>query len=519
MFNQFHDIMGGCSIREAFDDARESYGEALHIGAKALNAAVQKLSWSIGTMKPHIAALSTEKDWHLWEQGDLGVPYVVFNPLSWELDALVQANKRLASVEDELGNALPIQSVRASRTNGSDKWDTLFPARVPAFGYRVFWMYRDRPAVHPWPRTGMLEAAEDRLENELVRIVLDRQTGYIKQLYDKRLNCDLFRADAAVPVVLDETDSDTWGHNRDRYRNEIGKFSGATLKLIENGPLRATIGVTSCYGTSSLRQYVSLRHDSSVVQVRVDLDWREKHRMLKLSFPAGVKEPHATWEIPYGHLSRPVDGKEVPGQSWVYVSGQAVSAAASSESAEGLLMSSPVIGVGIANDAKYGYDVLEHEIRLTVVRSPIYADHYGQRDEWVEYMDQGQQQFQYSIISHPGHWQESGIQRKADELNVPPITIWETYHEGELPQCYEGVRISSPQVSVTALKRAEDNNGWIARCHETLGKPTAVQIELPALQRVWQAVFGASEVKTFAIPDDADLPVGEVNFIEHIVRE
>jgi len=105
MFNQFHDIMGGCSIREAFRDARESYGEALHLAAKALNAALQKISWSIDTMKPQIRSLSKEKDWVLWEHEDCGTPFVVFNPHSWEVEAPVTAGRRAGHRRERRGRA------------------------------------------------------------------------------------------------------------------------------------------------------------------------------------------------------------------------------------------------------------------------------------------------------------------------------------------------------------------------------------------------------------------------------
>ena len=50
LFNQFHDIKGGCSIKEAYEDAEEFYGQALAIGAEVLNATVQMISWNINTM-------------------------------------------------------------------------------------------------------------------------------------------------------------------------------------------------------------------------------------------------------------------------------------------------------------------------------------------------------------------------------------------------------------------------------------------------------------------------------------
>lgn len=500
MFNQFHDIMGGCSIREAFQDAREGYGEALNIGAKTLNAALQKLSWSINTMKPEVKSLSKEKDWLSWEHADVGTPYVVFNPLSWDVEVPVVANRRFAGIADDEGNAVPIQTVRASRTNGSDKWDTLFTARVPAMGYRVYWCFltKELPAA---PVASPVEAEGCVLENAFLRVEIQPHTGYIARLLDKRTNTDVLGGPGAVPIVIDEHHSDTWGHGLRSYRDRIGNFADAEVKVLENGPLRGTLRVTSRYNGSVLRQDFILHAGAAELQVKVQLDWREQHKMLKLSFPVGVEQPEAVSEIPFGHLQRAVNGWERPGQQWFDVSGKPAGA-------EGKR------GLAILNNAKYAYDVLDNEARMTVVRSPFFADHYGVRDELVTYMDQGVQEFAYALAPHEGSWRDSGIVRKAFELNVPPVTIWETYHEGALPQQLCGIAISSAQIVATAFKLAEDGDGWIMRCYETSGRPAETAIALPQLDRQWNSAFGKCEIKTFHIPFDAKLPVREVNLVE-----
>ncbi|QHW33525.1 alpha-mannosidase [Paenibacillus rhizovicinus] len=501
MFNQFHDIMGGCSIREAFQDAREAYGEALNIGAKTLNAALQRLSWSINTMKPEVKSLSKEKDWLSWEHADVGTPFVVFNPLSWDVELPVTANRRFASITDDEGNAVPIQTVRASRTNGEDKWDTLFMARIPAMGYRVYWCFMTKELPAP-AIASPVEAVSCVLENAFLRVEIQKHTGYISRLVDKRTNAEMLSGPGAVPVIIDEHHSDTWGHGLHSYRDLIGYFSDAEVKVLEEGPLRGTIRVTSRYNGSVLRQDFILHHHAAELQVKVQLDWREKHKMLKLSFPVAVEQPEAVSEIPYGHIQRKANGREVPGQQWIDVSGLAV------ESDDGRR------GLAILNNAKYGYDVLENEARMTVVRSPIFADHYGVRDELVEFMDQGMQEFAYSLVPHDGGWQDAGIVRKAYELNVPPTTVWETYHEGPLSQKLDGLAISSEQIVSTAFKQAEDGDGWILRCYETSGRSAETSIELPLLNRTWSSRFGKCEIKTFHIPFDETLPVREVNLVE-----
>lgn len=506
MFNHFHDIMGGCSIKEAFDDVRDFYGEAFSIGAKAMNAALQKISWSIHTMKPGVTSLSKDKDWQLWEQDDLGSPLVVFNPLSWEVEAPIGINKKLAGVTDAAGNPLPIQTVRASRTNTSDKWDTLIKERIPAFGYQVFWVYRDK-AFDPAQPTKAVRAEGCLLENSKLRVELDPATGYIRRVIDKvNGGHDVLIGDGAVPIVIDEDHSDTWGHGLTQYRDELGRFGNAEMKVLETGPLRGTIRVTSYYGSSVLRQDISLLNDSSDVHVKVRLDWREQHKMLKFAFRVNVEQPHAVFEIPYGFIERPANGNEVPGQMWVNISG------IKPGKKDGMVSST--LGLSLINDAKYGYDVLGNELRLTVVRSPIYADHFGERDEQVEFMDQGVQEFIYLLSPHIGSWQNSGVVRKAYELNNPLQQVWETYHEGDLPQISEGIAISSDNVVAVAFKPAEDGNGWILRCYETYGKEAETEIYITALKRSWRSTFGRCEIKTFLIPSKLNEPIKEVNFLE-----
>ncbi|KQX48647.1 alpha-mannosidase [Paenibacillus sp. Root444D2] len=507
MFNHFHDIMGGCSIKEAFDDVQEFYGEALSIGAKAINAALQKISWSINTMKPGVKSLSKEKDWQLWEQDDLGSPLVVFNPLSWGVEAPIGINKKLAGVTDAAGNPLPIQTIRASRTNTIDKWDTLIMGRIPAFGYQVYWVYRDK-ACEPMEPIGAARAEGCLLENNKLFVELDPDTGYIRHVIDKLHGFrEVLTGDGAVPIVLDESHSDTWGHGLTHYRDEWGCFCNAELQVLETGPLRATIRVISHFGKSVLRQDISLLHDSSNLHVKVRLDWREQHKMLKLAFPVNVEQPRAVFEIPYGFIERPANGNEVPGQMWVNVSGN------EPRTAEGIEPSA-VFGLSLINDTKYAYDVLDNELRMTVVRSPIYADHFGERDEQLEYMDQGVQEFIYLLSPHAGSWQDSGVVRKAYELHTPLQQVWETYHEGHLPQVSEGIVISAENVVAVAFKPAEDGNGWILRCNETYGREAETNLCILVLNRSWRSTFGKCEIKTFFIPAEQHDPIMEVNFLE-----
>ncbi len=508
LFNQFHDIMGGCSIKEVYRDVAEFYGKSLTESAEVLNGALQKISWSIDTMGEHEFKLSRDKDWVFWEMKDLGAPIVVFNPLSWPVRQPVQLNREVKGITDDSGSPRPFQKVRAGRLQAADKWDTLFVADIPAMGYNTYWAYSDKE-IRAETQAGLASHAAGMIENRFFRLSVHDGTGQISSLFDKR-NCrEVFSGAGAAALVIDEEGVDTWGHDRHshsisvlKYDKVAGYFGDAVLSIIETGPVRTCLRVKSKYGSSTLRQDFILYADKEEVEVKVKLDWREEHKMLKLCFPVNVTDRKAVYDIPFGFIKRPADGKEEPGQQWFDLSGRATGSGGE------------IHGLAVLNDGKYSFCTIENEMRLTVVRSPIYAEYESVRDDLCEFMDQGIQEFNYTLVPHQGGFIEAGVVRKAYELNVPAVRITETYHKGTLPRRFEGISISSPHVVAAAFKRAESEQGYILRCCETSGREFHTGISLPFLNRKWEQDFGPFEVITFFVPDDNKEEVIPVNFLE-----
>src|SRR5690606_14855144 len=136
--------------------------------------------------------------------------------------------------------------------------------------------------------------------------------------------------------------------------------------------------IESGYGTSTLVEELILGAEARHLEVRVTLDWHERLKLLKLRFPTALRNPVATYEIPYGHLERPTDGAEEPGQSWGNVTGE--------------LPVGRRPSLAVLHDAKAAYDVSGPDIGITAVRSPVYAWHEPRRldpDEPYSYQDQG----------------------------------------------------------------------------------------------------------------------------------
>lgn len=508
MFNQFHDILGGCSIQSAYDDAEYLYGESFSISSRVFNSAMQKISWSIDTQQGRNLPRIKDKCNKLWEYEDFGIPVVVFNTLSWEIVSAIELNYDIKSLQNDKGKDLVIQKVRAERTNNNDKYNTLFVDKIPAMGYKVYNIFQDR-ATDP---NNIIEQEvfsgnncsythtddEIVLENKYICLTFNKETGAIFNLYDKLNDRQIFRSDSAVGLVIDEEHCDTWAHDVFSFRDVIGIFDKAKFTIIEEGPLRIIMRVESLYAKSILRQdFILYAHDANI-EVRAQVDWRERHKMLKLSFPVNAKDCNAVYDISYGYIQKPANGEEEPGQQWVYVYGKD---------------QNDIHGIAILNDCKYSFDVLENDLRMTVLRSPVYADHFGKRDDQMEYMDQGIHNFSYKIVPHNGTG-HADIVKLANELNNKPFSLVETYHKGHLPLELRGIYISEINIIASVFKRAEDDDGYILRCYETNGVEIKATIDIQILDRKWITTFKPCEIKTFKIPDSASLSVEEIDIIE-----
>ena len=480
IFNQFHDIMGGCSIREAYDDVLAAMGGALHAADTVRNAALQHISWSVDTQRGRHVPLSKEFDFRTWENDMGGAPHVVFNPHAFPIRTAVRLLSPPTRVEDEAGESLPIQTVRASRTNGRDKYDTLLMLDLAPLSYRTVFTYREKPSPsfdNPFTVT------EDSLSNGIVSLLVDHTLGGPASL---TVNGKEFPAPCAARVI-DCSEADTWAHGIFTFEKEDGQFAFDHTEILETGPLRATLRVVSRYGASTLTQDYALTAGSDTVSVRVWLNWQEENRMLKLCFPVLGTETRAAYETPFGFILRDHDRHEEPGQSWADAFG-------------------PEGGLLLANDAKYSYSLTpvgaHKELRLTAVRSAVWADHYGQndRDSQCLYMDIGCQEFHYLLRPHAGEpdWAENV--RAARLLCMPPEVVPETFHEGPLPLSESFVSVDCDHVLLETIKTGEAG-GIVLRLFETGGEPAVATVRLPFLKTAVRVELGAFALKTLCIED------------------
>lgn len=478
-FLHFHDILGGCAVRKSYDDSLEFAGEALSVAAKAENAALQSLSWAIDTS-------NREK----------GLPIVLFNPHAWEVTADVVLNKYIEGITDTNGTPVPLQHVHSEVYPCFGRDDTLFRATVPALGYATYYAHEGVAM----PADAELHAENNVLENKYLRVTFDAHTGCITSLFDKQQARETLSGNGAQPVVIDEYAHDTWSHAKNYFDNQIACFTDASVAVIENGPVRATVRVTARYNDSKLVQDFSLSADSDRLTVNVTLDWHEQHKMLKLAFPLQVNDKAASYyNIPYGWIKRPCNGEEEPGQMWIAVQDDEN-------------------GVALLNESKYSFSVKDNTMCLTAIRSPLFADHGRPRTGMDAFTDQGEHRFRYALQPYVCGTKPNfaHIARCAEEFNTPLTVIIENNHNGMLADHATALTVSSENIIVSALKQAEDRNGWILRAYETAGNTEAVCFRLPLLNGEVHTAFTPFEVKTLRLVPQED---GSIESTEVLLTE
>lgn len=486
LFNEFHDIMGGCSIREALEDTCAQLGGVISAALKEENYAVQNISWKVNTEKGDpVRSKSMTCGFVPGQMGDC-LPVVAFNPHAFEITDPVYVHAPLARVFGDGGEPIPVQTVRASRTNNASKWDAVFRAVIPPMGYRLFWAFSGDPEASP----SAVHAEGLHMENKYLSVDFDAETGGVRSLIRKDTGKEFLCAPSRVCTV-DIAHCDTWAHNQFVFDKIDGFFGKPEFLVTENGPVRATIRVTTRLDGSALCQEYTLYADADQLEVSVLADFRFRHKLVKLCIPTSGTRIFS--EIAYGAIERKCIGEEDHCQRWI-----------AAQDAEG--------GLALINDAKYGYSAVNGELRLTVSNTSIFADHYGQeyRDSACRFMDQGEQDFKYVLRPYMGAWEKANLARRAAVLNRGSVSVVETFHAGPLPGRYSGIRIDSDHVTVSAFKRSEDGTGHVLRLVECVGEPAKVLVELPLLARSFEISFRPFEIKTLLIPDAPGADVREI---------
>ncbi len=346
--NQFHDIIPGSSIGPVYEESQAQYAELTEAITRERDAALAALSASLGG------------DLLLVNPAPFGRNDLAFIP--GELAGELTRDDRLLAIQPVAGGVL------------------VDPGELPA--YSVVRIAYSVP--HDAPRTTQYEIRNPYLlENDHLNVEFS-PTGDITRIFDKAAGREVlaagqvgnqFQAFEDRPKDFDAWDIDIY------YDDKVYTAEPASsIRLIEAGPLRWTVEVKRKMLNSEITQRISLRHNSPRLDFDTTVDWRERHTMLKVAFPVEVFSPVATYEIQWGNVQRPTHRNT----SWDWARFETCAH-------KWVDLSEGDYGVSLLNDCKYGHDIRDNVIRLTLLRSPTMPDPMA---------DFGEHRFVYSLCPH-----------------------------------------------------------------------------------------------------------------------
>ena len=435
LLHQFHDILPGSSIGRVYEEAREAHQKILD-GAKELQA----------------QALAV-----LTEQAEENA-VTVWNSLSFDRRVLVKLPEVFAKGAQTLeGEAVPVQ-----QTAGQVKALVTIPScgavsLIPANG---FVLAGGVASVDNMDSANSAKRAAVRveqckggfvMENEHVRAVVNRMGEVIsfvllefgREFASESMN--RFRLYKDVPRMFD-----AWDIDSNYIEQEVEALTDVSVEMIAEG-LEGVLKVCGRISESGFVQYIRLTADSKRIEFETEVNWKELHRLLKVSFPVEVYAENGINEMQFGYVERPAHRSKLYDKDRFEVCNHRYSA-----------LCDGTHGAAILNDCKYGISMNGNALELTLLRASATPEMRADNEIHT---------FTYAFTAWEGSFAQCDVVRQGYELNVkPPVTVGSR-------KCFSAVSIEKENVILDTMKPAEDGSGdIILRLYDS--KKAAVETEV-----------------------------------------
>ncbi|KAI0270408.1 alpha-mannosidase [Gloeopeniophorella convolvens] len=311
------------------------------------------------------------------------------------------------------------------------------------------------------------------LGNNLARLVVSG--GRITSLYDVQQQRELIPQGETGGLVIFEDRPNYW----DAWDVEIHhlekaqQLAFADIKVVERGPFRSSFEAEVKYGKSTIKTTITLDALSGPpwklghsFRFDADVDWHERHEILKFELPLDIHSDLATYETPWGHVQRPTHKNTTWDAAKFEVCGHKFAD-----------LSEFGYGIAILSESKYGFSCQGNVLRISLLRAATAPD---------AEQDQGKHEFSWAVYPHEGHFLESDVPIAAYLFNsplhvryIPDGAALATALPSRFPLTVNSTRNS---VILETLKRgdldAAGRRTAVVRLYESLGGHTRARLRV-----------------------------------------
>ena len=434
--HQFHDDITGTSTMEVYNDSYNDYYLSLLQFRNEYEGAAGAIANELNTSWVEECAV------------------IVHNSVAIKRKEAVEAHVRLnhnakyVAVFDESKKEVPSQVIRKQ----GKEFDIVFLADIESCAFKVFDV---RASDKKCQIKTDLKVTEHTLENEKYRLIFNKN-GDIASIIDKALNVQLLEKPIklALHSNLGELNYPSWEIRKEDIEREPYLYANSPeFEILENGPARIAVKVSRHTQNSKIEQVISLGASGQFIKVDNFIDWQERRTLLKAQFPFTCENEEATYDLGLGCIRRGNNKEnlyEVPAQKWADISGEEY-------------------GVSVFSDCKYGWDKPENNtLRLTCIHTPAGA---FTKDARQDLQDLGRNIFAFGIFSHKGDLSSKTSQQS--QFFSYPLTAFQTSsrREGSLGSSFSLLKVSSNNVIIRAIKKADEDEDIVVRVNSSSLRP------------------------------------------------
>lgn len=389
-----------------------------------------------------------------------GVNVLVFNPSGWTRSGWVRTNvvksgwdsASIPDPEHAVAEAPDGKTFAVRLEDRASRGVRFWADSVPGFGYRVF-----RLVSGEAPKAGLdVRDGGATVETDRYIVEFDRKAGQIKRLFDKGAKRE------CTTTGLGRLEAH-WENVQGMSAWVLGKIEkvdrlAATDATFEHGAdwASATFRYTlpawnSLGGESVITQRFRIPAEGEEITCDVECTWnavgtnQSPNAMLRVAFDTGVQDGIATYHVPFGALSRPMDGREFPALGWADISG-----------ATG--------GIAVLNDSKHGLAAKNGSLTMSLIRSSFEPDPAP---------NPGTHRWRYAMAPHEGGWKQAELAKRASAFEQPLMSATVPYDAaGGAPQEWSVMEADIGGAVATCLKVSEDDASLVARLYEPTGTAT-----------------------------------------------
>ncbi len=411
-------------------------------------------------------------------------PVIVFNDLSWERDALavlpVKDSGANYTVRDAGGQLIPSQFV----STGEGRGIAILAKKVPAAGYATFYVL---PAPAPRQRTKGEEPV-NAYENNYYRIAFG--DGGIKSLYDKELGRELlnttrYAGGDVLDMGYDGLDAGEFTEITPTNMRDYDKLSShsAQWSRVSDGPVLTIFENRNKLGRDDIIQRIIVYRQLKKIDFEYELpDWKgTRSRQLSFALPLNTAAAAISYDVPMGMAS--VHGSELAmrpgGWAWGGTYWQKPEDIHPRESQNFVTASADNMEITLSSRmAVFDYiDPTRDAVSYPVLQAVMLTTQKSCHGEGPWYYQRGRHVFRLSINSHAPGWKEAfafGLSNNHQFYAVPATPG----KHASLPARMSFFASTASGTMITAVKKADDNDGVILRVVNMAGAPQDNEIRM-----------------------------------------